>query len=190
MPLTIPPNKGLGAGDKWGRWVEEQLGKIDRAQNLNAQSTTRAIKASNSAISALSRRVESIPIFTPYSDSNNNFSVSSGSSFKTIATLEIELPEWKDGAQIMAICTSSLLVTNSAPYLSRLMANGDYDSTSVSRAGITGGDQSDSISGLYSFSKSDEYQTFKLEYAVSVTSGGSAANERNNVVLSALVIFP
>lgn len=189
MALSIPPNKSLGAGDKWGRWVEEQLGMLARSQNLNSQSTTRAIKASNSAISALSGRVESIPIFTPYSTSNSNFSVASGSSFKTIASLEIELPEWKEGAQIMAISNSSLL-TNNAPYLSRLIANGSYDTTSVSRMGITGADQSDSISGLYSFSRSDEFQTFKLEYAVSITSGSSSANDKNNVVLSALVIFP
>ena len=54
MALSIPPNKNLGAGDKWGRWVESALSNFDRSINQLSRNLDSKVRSLNSAISRVS----------------------------------------------------------------------------------------------------------------------------------------
>ena len=54
MALSIPPNKNLGAGDKWGRWVESALSNFDRSISQLSRNLDSKVRSLNSAISRVS----------------------------------------------------------------------------------------------------------------------------------------
>lgn len=54
MALSIPPNKNLGAGDKWGRWVESVLSNFDRSISQLSRNLDSKVRSLNSAISRVS----------------------------------------------------------------------------------------------------------------------------------------
>ena len=62
--MIAPPQKNLGAGDEWGRWVEQELGVADKSSVQVSQGIDRSLMSVNSTLTQLTKQLQELPIIT------------------------------------------------------------------------------------------------------------------------------
>lgn len=87
-----PPQRNLGPGEDWGRWVEEQLQGLQRNSTQSEQGNQRSFANNGAALKQLTNQLNAIPVTMSGNNAQNGgWSTPSGGTF-TLANLSFDWP--------------------------------------------------------------------------------------------------
>ena len=93
--MIAPPQKNLGAGDEWGRWVEQELGVTDKSSVQVSQGIDRSLMSVNSTLTQLTKQLQELPIITTLTSIEQTINVSAGSNWTEVNRVSFSMPEGK-----------------------------------------------------------------------------------------------
>ena len=106
-----PPQRNLGPGNDWGRWVEEQLQGLSTSATQAEQGNQRSFANNNAALKQLTNQlndirlvVESLPVSDGYHDFKQNWVVPSNATTK-ISDILVSWPDNKTKAIVLVIAS-------------------------------------------------------------------------------------
>ena len=99
-----PPQRNLGPGNDWGRWVEDQLQSLSTSATQAEQGNQRSFANNSAALKQLTNQLNAIPVASGYHDERTLWSVPANTT-TSISTLSIPWTAGKTKCLVLAIAS-------------------------------------------------------------------------------------
>ena len=99
-----PPQRNLGPGNDWGRWVEEQLQSLSTSATQAEQGNQRSFANNSAALKQLTNQLNAIPVASGQHDERTLWSVPANTT-TNISTISVAWAEGKTSCIVLAIAS-------------------------------------------------------------------------------------
>lgn len=99
-----PPQRNLGPGNDWGRWVEDQLQSLSTSATQAEQGNQRSFANNSAALKQLTNQLNAIPVASGYHDERTLWSVPANTT-TDISTISVAWAEGKTSCIVLAIAS-------------------------------------------------------------------------------------